>query len=79
MTDGKTMTQIDGAYLIRCPACAAANRVPPSSEGRAGKCGSCHAPLPPLYCLPVALTERSFDEFVRDYPGPILAEFWAPW
>jgi thioredoxin 2 len=67
------------AYFTRCPSCGAANRVPASSEGRTGKCGSCHAALSPLYRTPVALTDRSFDDFVRDYPGPILAEFWAPW
>ncbi len=66
-------------YIIRCPACGAANRVPATSEGRAGQCGSCHAGLPPLYRTPVALTDRSFDEFVRGNPGPMLAEFWAPW
>ncbi len=73
------MTQTDGTYLIRCPACGTANRVPAASEGQAGQCGSCHAPLPPLYRTPVALTDRSFDEFVQQYPGLVLAEFWAPW
>lgn len=73
------MTTSHDAYIIRCPACDAANRVPATSEGRAGNCGSCHAALLPLYRTPVALTDRSFDDFVRQYPGPILAEFWAPW
>jgi len=66
-------------YLIHCPACGVANRVPAASEGKAGKCGSCHATLPPLYSCPVALTDQSFDAFVAGYPGPVLAEFWAPW
>ncbi len=67
------------SYIIRCPACGAANQVPAESEGRSGKCGSCHAALPPLYRIPVALTDQSFDEFVVHYPGQVLAEFWAPW
>ena len=66
-------------YLIRCPACGIANRVPASSEGRAGKCGSCHGTLPPLHAKALTLTEQSFDPFVANYPGPVLAEFWAPW
>ncbi len=66
-------------YLIRCPSCGVANRVPAASEGRAGKCGSCHAVLPPLYVKPVPLTERDFDAFIAVYPGTVLAEFWAPW
>ena len=66
-------------YLIRCPACGVSNRVPAGSEGKSGKCGSCHGLLPPLYTRPVALSEGSFDGFVAGYPGPILAEFWASW
>jgi thioredoxin 2 len=35
--------------------------------------------LPPVLAHPVTLDDRTFDGFVRDYPGPVLAEFWAPW
>jgi thioredoxin 2 len=66
-------------FTIRCPACGVANRVPAASEGKAGKCGNCHAMLPPLYVQPVALTDRSFDAFVAGYHGPVMVEFWAPW
>jgi thioredoxin 2 len=74
-----TMTKHDASYLIHCPACATANRVPAATEGVAGRCGSCGATLPPLYTRPLPLTDRDFDAFVRGYPGPLLAEFWAPW
>ena len=67
------------SYLIRCPSCGTVNRVPVSSEGRAGKCGNCHALLPPLHTRPVELTDRSFAEFIGGYHGLVLAEFWAPW
>lgn len=73
------MTTSSDSYLIHCPACGIANRVPASSEGRAGTCGNCHGTLPPLYSRPVSLTDRSFDPFVESYPGPVMAEFWAPW
>lgn len=69
----------DETYIITCPSCGAANRVPAAKEGVAGKCGSCHGALPPLYLRPVELTDRSFDPFVAGYPGPVLVEFWAPW
>jgi len=69
----------DDSYLIKCQGCGTANRVPASSEGKGGKCGACHAPIPPLYTEPVALTDRSFDTFVKGYRGAVLAEFWAPW
>ena len=73
------MVSNETTYLIRCPACGVSNRVPAGSEGKSGKCGSCHTPLPALYTSPVALSDRSFDSFVASYPGPVLAEFWAPW
>jgi thioredoxin 2 len=66
-------------FIIHCPGCGMANRVPAASEGRAGKCGSCHAVLPPLYTKAVALTDRNFDSFVESYPGPVMVEFWAAW
>lgn len=67
------------SYLIHCPSCGTANRVPAASEGRAGKCGNCHGKLPPLHTRPVELTDRSFAGFIAGYPGLLLAEFWAPW
>lgn len=67
------------SYNVRCPACATVNRIPADKEGKSGRCGSCHATLPPLYTRPQSLGESSFDPFVRAWPGPILAEFWAPW
>lgn len=73
------MTASGESFLVTCPACGTANRVPASKEGVAGRCGSCHRALPPLYLHPVPLTDRSFDPFVAGYPGPVLAEFWAPW
>lgn len=67
------------SYLISCPVCGKTNRVPAEKEGVAGRCGSCRAVLPPLYHQPRPLTERTFDAFVGGYPGPVVAEFWAPW
>ena len=67
------------SYTVTCPSCHAANRIPADKEGKAGRCGSCHGALPPLYRHPQALSQSSFDPFVRAWPGPILAEFWAPW
>ncbi len=67
------------SYLVHCPSCGTANRIPADRQGVAGRCGHCRATLPPLYYQPQPLTERTFDPFVRSYPGPVLAEFWAPW
>jgi hypothetical protein len=67
------------SYLVTCTACGTANRIPAEKEGVAGRCGNCRAVLPQLYVRPHPLTERSFDEFVRNFQGPVLVEFWAPW
>ena len=66
-------------FIVTCPKCGTANRVPASREGDVGRCGNCRADLPPLHSMPVPLTDQSFDPFVNAYPAPILAEFWAPW
>jgi len=66
-------------YIVKCTACGAANRIPADKEGKRGRCGACHATLTQLYCHPQKLTDQTFDAFVKNYPGPVLAEFWAPW
>ncbi len=73
------MSTTDNAYLIRCPACGTANRVPAEKEGKTGSCGACHSHLPPLFTKPVPLSDQSFDPFLSSCPGLLLAEFWAPW
>jgi len=67
------------SYLIQCKACGSSNRIPAEKEGVASHCGNCHAALPPLYCTPQQMTADRFDRFLASYPGPVLAEFWAPW
>lgn len=67
------------SYLVRCTACGTDNRIPSEKEGVAGHCGNCRARLAPLYYRPQQLTKRTFDDFIRNYKGPVLAEFWAPW
>jgi len=67
------------SFIVTCPSCGNGNRIPADKEGLRGRCGACRAALPPLYIHPQQLTDTSFDAFVAAYPGPLLAEFWAPW
>ncbi len=67
------------SYIITCPSCGISNRIQTDKEGKTGNCGSCHAAIPQLYSHPQQLTTTSFDSFVANYSGPVLAEFWAPW
>lgn len=66
------------SYVMYCPSCGTGNRIPADKEGLRGRCGSCKATLPPLYCHPQWMTDLTFDSFIISYPGPVLAEFWAP-
>lgn len=67
------------SHIVTCPSCGTGNRIPADKEGVKGRCGHCQAMLPPLYTQPQQLTNSSFDSFIATYPGPVLAEFWAPW
>jgi len=67
------------SYTVTCGSCGTANRIPADKQGKTGRCGTCHAPLTPMYYQPRPLDEKSFDDFIRGYDGPVLAEFWAPW
>lgn len=67
------------SYLVKCRSCGTSNRIPAEKEGMPGHCGNCRAALPALYLRPQQLTERDFDQFIANYDGPVLAEFWAPW
>ena len=67
------------SFTVTCSSCGTANRIPADKQGKSGRCGTCHAHLLPMYYQPRPLDEKSFDDFIRGYHGPILAEFWAPW
>ena len=67
------------SYIVTCSSCGTGNRVPAEKEGKRGHCGNCRSELPPLYYQPQTVIDSTFDSFVSNYPGPVLAEFWAPW
>lgn len=67
------------SHIVECRSCGTANRIPDEKQGKPGRCGNCHAALPALYFQPQQLGERTFDDFIRGFGGPVLAEFWAPW
>ena len=67
------------SYIVTCSSCGAANRIPAEKQGKMGRCGRCRASLLPMYYQPQQLTDRSYDDFVGRYSGPVLVEFWAPW
>ncbi|MBB4619955.1 thioredoxin TrxC [Sphingomonas abaci] len=63
--------------IVRCPACATANRVPADRLGSGGKCGRCGAAL--FQGEPVTLTSSNFDAHASRSDLPLLVDFWAPW
>ena len=65
--------------LIRpCPACGSKNRIPARHLADTGRCGRCHAALPPL-AAPFEADSVVFDEVVGAATVPVLVDFWAAW
>lgn len=64
------------AWIINCPTCSAANRVPRNRLG-SGKCGRCKADL--FQAAPITLTSANFDAHAARSHLPLLVDFWASW
>ena len=62
--------------IIRCPACATANRVPTDRAAAGGKCGRCRSAL--FTGQPIVLTGSNFDTHASS-ELPLLVDFWAAW
>lgn len=63
--------------IVRCPACATANRVPLERLGAGGTCGRCGAAL--FAGEPVVLTAANFEAHAARGDLPLLVDFWAAW
>jgi thioredoxin 2 len=62
-----------------CNECKAINRIPVHHLADAGKCGKCHAVLPP-HNAPIDVTSGAqFDEIIASARVPVLVDFWATW
>ena len=62
-----------------CSECKAQNRIPSRHLADTGKCGKCHAPLPPQSAPIDVESEATFDDIVKAARVPILVDFWAAW
>ena len=68
---------MDESKIIRCPACATANRAPVERLAAGGKCGRCRSAL--FLREPIVLTSSNFDAHVSKSDIPLLVDFWAAW
>src|SRR3569833_2692678 len=64
--------------LRTCATCGAQNRVAAKHLADTGRCGSCHASLPPL-ASPVEVNEETFRDVIQNARVPVLVDFWADW
>jgi thioredoxin 2 len=66
---------------IRCPQCAATNRVPRAKleQGLRPVCGRCKQPLPAAAAAPITVTDATFAAEVERSLLPVLVDAWAPW
>jgi thioredoxin 2 len=60
--------------VVRCTACAQANRVPASASGTP-RCARCHEPLPWI----TDADDSNFAEIADAAKIPVLVDLWAPW
>jgi len=66
--------------MIRCPVCAANNRVPREKveQGLRPKCGRCKNVLP-IELKPLTVTDATFAADVEGSQLPVLVDAWAVW
>jgi thioredoxin-like negative regulator of GroEL len=64
----------------RCPSCGTLNRFPQHKSGMKAKCGNCGSwfTLPPVYGVPVDVTDAGFSTEVQGQPVPVVVFFWSP-
>lgn len=63
---------------IVCPACAAANRIPPDRDAAAAKCGRCGVRL--FQGQPTEVDSAGLQTHRRANQGvAVLLDVWAPW
>ena len=62
---------------VKCPHCAATNRLPALRLSDSPVCGRCGQPL--LEGQPIELGDANFDAVVAASRLPVLVDFWAPW
>jgi len=73
-----TVERRNEALVRKCPACSAANRIPPEHLADTGRCGSCKGPIPPA-AEPIEVDPELFDGVVQKVTVPVLVDFWAAW
>jgi thioredoxin 2 len=64
--------------IRNCKSCGRKNRVPAAHLSDTGRCGACHAALPPA-AEPLEVDSQLFDEILNAARVPVLVDFWAAW
>jgi thioredoxin 2 len=73
-----TATQtIQAKMTIRCPHCAAWNRIRADRAADGPKCGKCATPI--TLDRPVILTDETFSRTIAESDVPVLVDFYADW
>jgi thioredoxin 2 len=62
---------------VRCPHCAAWNRISADRAAKGPKCGKCAKPIPLDH--PLVLTDDTFARTIAESDVPVLVDFYADW
>jgi thioredoxin 2 len=68
-----------GGLVVTCASCGQKNRLRFDALARRGRCGRCHADLPPPAGPIDVPTAAAFDALVAQSALPVLVDFWAEW
>jgi thioredoxin 2 len=65
--------------IIPCAGCGTKNRIYKALLEDHPQCGKCHEPLEtmPVYNYVVEITDRTFNDEVLTFPGPVLLDFYS--
>ena len=65
--------------VATCASCGQKNRLRFDALGHRGRCGKCHADLPPPAAPVDVPSVEAFDALVAHASLPVLVDFWAEW
>ena len=67
------------SIIVKCPACGTKNRIKEDST-QTPLCGKCKTPIIiQQSTAPIILSDKDFDNFIRNSHKPVLVDFWAQW
>jgi thioredoxin 1 len=69
---------MNGGFLLQCSQCGAQNQISDGSAGARHRCEKCGMPLIASNCLPLTVTDATWQTEVIDSAYPCVVFLWSP-